>query len=281
MAGPLVAGHGIPGDADRLAGFEAAEIGLVDEDADLYASQIRDLREFLTDGNVIAGAHGKRIERSVHGRNDGGGADFVLERANGLGILLHVEVQTLNVETGLRIELRFLLLQRSEIGARVFEVERILIELGLGCGLLGEEIAERFLQLLETLHTPFGGADLALQISHLIGRATRMGALEERLRGEQILADGGELRLDVGIVEAQYFFAAMDGLAFFRADFGDVRWKLRAENECVDRLDFAVAGDRGLEIVASDAHNLNIWRPIARGDDDDDENDQNEKRAEQ
>lgn len=275
MPGPDLARTGIPSDLNRLIWLERSKVGLVHKGADANMAQVRYLREYLADGDVVTGADGQRVERTLDRRVHSRGADFLLEGMEQVFGLLHAKACTVDIESRPAGKVIFSLLSRLKCCLGFGERVLILIQIVLRRSVFGHELFQRLLRSFETRNLDLRLSKVTFDLRHFARRASGPGVAEIVLCREQIRPRLGELRAKIGGGEGQDRLAAAQRLTFGGEDFFNKRRELDSCYVGIDRFDFAVTRDRGAQVVARDVRNLNLGRLVAPSQTDEKQHDQN------
>ena len=265
MTRPGASRFRIPCDRDILIRLKRAEIGLVHKGTHANVPQIGHFRQRGSDLHKIAHVHRQRIQRAVGGCGDGCRTHFFLKRLDQILGLADAQARALHDRRRTLGQVLFLGLQRLKISAGLGQAHLSLGEFVLRGGMLGHQALECLFVILKVRHLHLRGLQVAVELRNLIRWSSGSRVAEVILDGKQIGARLRELGSHLGGVQGQDDLSAAHRLTLGRHYLVHKRRELGAGHSWRNRLDLAVTGDRGAQILARDAHDLDDRRLTAQG----------------
>src|SRR5580704_10458748 len=260
FAVPYAVGHRVPQYLHALILPERTQVRFIHECTHAHMAQVRHFRQHVTQLHKITLADRQGIERPIGRSDHGGRANFFFQRGYQVLLLLQAQAGALHIYRSALLERRLLLLIDLQIRARGGELPLVLRDFFLRGRALGDQLREGLLRSFQARDLRFRVLQISLQLRYFIRRPAGVRVAQFRLRRQQIRARLGELRAYIGGVQSQNQLAFVDGLPFGSFHVRNESGELRARHRRRNRLDLAVAGDGGSQILARHAHDLNLRR---------------------
>ena len=176
--------------------------------------------------------------------------------------MVHLQRGALGIESHLLVELLFRRRKTPDKILRFRQVQFILREFRARSGLFLEKSCERVVILLQPVAVGDGVREISVDASCIARSAARAGGAQVILGAQAVGVGLRELRNGIFHVQFQEQLALLHRAAFHRRDLRHKRGQFRPDHRRGDRLNLAVARNRGHQIFALRHDGRNFGRRL-------------------